>query len=402
MKRIFTIAFLALAFFSAKAQNDDIINFDATMNKSNELLMQQWISTHSNDNPKQIITIPVVVHIVYANTPQNISDTRVLEQIDVLNACYNDTAPYAPIPYDTVAADCEIRFCLAQRTPDGDSTDGIERRQTTVSGFAYGTGMKYYSSGGLDVWDPTKYLNIWVCNLTGGLTGFAEFPTGTPSATDGLVMHYQYFGVTGSTSPYNEGKSTVHELAHWLNLYHICCSAYYLGCPDMDYCADTPPMNSDFFSCSPPPPPPEDSCTTNPIQGNYMQFADDECLTFFTNDQSDRMHACLNTLRPWLLTSNGCIPPTVDLSNSEKGINSVSVFPNPTEGLSSLKFNSSFPVKMNFKILDITGRTLLFFTQDFSAGSHEIHINTTNLKAGVYFIQMESEEFSSTLKLIEL
>ncbi len=53
--------------------------------------------------------------------------------------------------------------------------------------------MKSSAQGGVDVVSPDEYLNIWVCNIGGGILGYAQFPGG-PSSTDGVVISPQYFG----------------------------------------------------------------------------------------------------------------------------------------------------------------------------------------------------------------
>ncbi len=102
------------------------------------------------------VTIPVVVHVVYFNTTQNLSDDKILSQIDVLNADFrrlNADASNTPGVWQSIAADCEINFCMATQDPNGNATTGIQRRQTTVNGFSTNDNMKFFSTGGLDAWD---------------------------------------------------------------------------------------------------------------------------------------------------------------------------------------------------------------------------------------------------------
>ena len=72
-----------------------------------------------------IITIPVVVHVVFENDLENITDAQVLSQIDVLNEDLrrlNADAADTPAEFEGVAADFEIEFCLATIDPDGNPT----------------------------------------------------------------------------------------------------------------------------------------------------------------------------------------------------------------------------------------------------------------------------------------
>jgi hypothetical protein len=141
---------------------------------------------------KAVITIPVVFHILYNTTAQNISDAQIMSQLDVLNKDFrkqNADASLTPSTFTSVAADCEFNFCMANVAPNGSSTNGIIRKSTSVTSFSANDAMKYDSQGGSNAWPVGSYLNIWVCNLGGGLLGYAQFPGG-PAATDGVVVNY--------------------------------------------------------------------------------------------------------------------------------------------------------------------------------------------------------------------
>ena len=110
---------------------------------------------------------------------------------------------------------------MASEDPNGNTTTGITRTATSQSSFSTNDGVKYSSSGGVDAWNTSEYLNIWVCDLSGGLLGYAQFPGGTASS-DGVVCDYAYFGNMGTaTPPYDQGRTLTHEIGHWLNLRHI-------------------------------------------------------------------------------------------------------------------------------------------------------------------------------------
>ena len=204
------------------------INPDYAINRQViENFTTQWVA----DNPQQAksaatITIPVVVHVVYRTAAQNISDAQVLSQIPVLNKDYrrlNTDAGNTPSVWQSIAADAGIEFCMASVDPNGNPTNGITRTETTVTSFtSNNSDVKFTSSGGRDAWPSNKYLNIWVCNLTGGILGYAT-PPGFPANQDGVVIGYKYYGTTGtSLDPvYNKGRTATHEVGHWLNLEHI-------------------------------------------------------------------------------------------------------------------------------------------------------------------------------------
>ncbi len=257
-----------------------------------------------------VITIPVVVHIVYRTSAENLSDAQVQSQINVLNEDFrrlNADAANTPSLFQSVAADVEIQFCLATRDPVGNPTNGITRTQTTKTSFSvYTDDVKYSSQGGKDAWPTDQYLNIWVCNLGSSTLGYAQFPNSGPSATDGVVIDYRYFGRGGSAqAPYNKGRTATHEVGHWLNLRHIWGDAQ---CGD-DYVNDTPVQQGPNYGC---PTFPKPSCSnTSDMFMNYMDYTDDACMNLFTQGQKTRMRAVLapNGFRAGLLTSQGCSAP---------------------------------------------------------------------------------------------
>ncbi len=282
--------------------------------------IKHWISnnTSSSKSMPNIITIPVVVHVIYKNSSQNISDAQIFSQIDILNEDFrmnNADASSVPSAFVGAAADCEIEFCLAVRDPNGNVTTGITRTYTTTSSFSGYTSMKYSSTGGQDAWNTSDYLNIWVCNLASGLLGFATFPGGN-SSTDGVVCDYSYFGNTGTaTSPYDLGRTATHEVGHWLNLYHIWGDSY---CGN-DYVSDTPKHEESNYGC--PSYPHASSCSGTGSSGemfmNYMDYTNDACMFMFSTGQKNRMRATLNGSRSSLLSSLGCqvVYPPITLSS---------------------------------------------------------------------------------------
>jgi hypothetical protein len=259
---------------------------------------------------RTVVTVPVVVHVVYNTSTQNISDQQIQSQLTVLNNDYrklNSDWTSTPSVFQPYVADCEVNFCLATQTASGASTTGIERRQTTTTSFSTNDNVKHYSTGGLDAWDATKYLNLWVCNLGGGLLGYAQFPGG-PASTDGVVITYTGFGTIGTaTTPYNKGRTATHEVGHWLNLYHIWGDDNG-ACTGTDQVSDTPNQGAENYGC---PTFPHISCTNGPngdMFMNYMDYTDDACMFMFTAGQKIRMQAVFAAggARASILTSQGC------------------------------------------------------------------------------------------------
>jgi hypothetical protein len=259
------------------------------------------------------ITIPVVVHVVYNTAQENISDAQIFSQIAILNEDFTRTNPDAgdtPADFLSVAADSEIEFCLATVDPQGNPTNGITRTQTNQSSFSTNNSVKFDASGGKDAWPAGDYLNIWVCDISGGILGYAQFPGG-PASTDGIVCDYLYFGDIGTaTPPYDLGRTATHEVGHWLNLRHIWGDG---GCGVDDFVADTPLAggpNFNGFPCTYPGP---NSCNTGSgdlpdMFQNYMDYSDDGCMNVFTLGQKARMRALFDTggFRESILSSTAC------------------------------------------------------------------------------------------------
>ncbi|NNL92387.1 MAG: T9SS type A sorting domain-containing protein [Saprospiraceae bacterium] len=259
------------------------------------------------NNPQKavtgIVTIPVVVHVVYNTAAQNISTAQINSQITILNEDFrrlnsdaNGTWPQA--------ADSEIEFCLATVDPNGNTTSGITRTSTSVTAHGTNDSVKFTSSGGIDAWPTSDYLNIWVCNIGGGILGYAQFPGG-PASTDGVVNGYQYFGNTGTaTAPFDLGRTCTHEVGHWLNLRHIWGDG---GCGVDDFVGDTPTSDNPNYGCASG----HVSCGTTDMVENYMDYSDDDCMNLYTEGQKTRMRALFDTggFRESLLSSNACGTP---------------------------------------------------------------------------------------------
>lgn len=267
----------------------------------------------TNSGERVVINIPVVFHIVHRNATQNISDAQIASQLTVLNNDFrklNADASLIPSTFASVASDMEFNFCMAQRTPSGAASNGINRvASTRTSSFGTNDAVKSASTGGAPGWDPNRYLNVWVCEIGGSILGYATFPGTATSTTDGVVVDFRYFGTTGTaTAPFNRGRTATHEVGHWLNLRHIWGDA---NCGS-DLVSDTPPHNTSNVGC--PTFPHLSTCTGTPIEMtmNYMDYTDDNCMYMFSNGQKTRAQALFAAggLRAALLTSDGCTAPS--------------------------------------------------------------------------------------------
>ncbi|MEO8590132.1 MAG: fibronectin type III domain-containing protein [Flavobacteriales bacterium] len=292
-----------------------------------EAFTAQYIHDHGTED-RAVVYIPVVFHIVYANSAQNISDARIQAQIAQLNADYarlNSDAGSTPSAFAPLGANTEVQFCLAQRDPSGNATTGIVRRSTTTSSFSDNDNVKRTANGGDNAWPAASYLNVWSANLSGGLLGYAQFPGGSAS-TDGVVCLYSSIGGMtnpGTATPYHLGRTMTHEVGHWLNLRHIWGDA---NCGS-DLVSDTPTQQTSNFGC---PNFPHTTCS-NGSNGdmfmNYMDYTDDACMNIFSTGQKARMQALFGTggARVSLLSSLGCTPPSGGTCAVPSGLASSSI-----------------------------------------------------------------------------
>ena len=213
LKSALTFLFVVLACYTTSAQAPKCHTDEAHQQllSSNPALMEQLkaneisVRDRIQNNRKglqrgtsTLVTIPVVFHIVYKNSTQNIADSNVVRQVDILNECYrlqNTNFSQTRSIFDTIAADVEVEFCLASVDPTGNPTNGITRTQAPstvffdpILGF---DNVKRSANGGKDPWPADQYLNIWICDMSlFGLTavlGYAQFPGGDP-LTDGVVI----------------------------------------------------------------------------------------------------------------------------------------------------------------------------------------------------------------------
>lgn len=365
-------------------------NLLADMQQAEEAAAR-WAAQHpAPQKTGSVVVIPTVVHVVYGNATENISDAQILSQIAVLNIDYRrlnaDTTRTRTV-FKPFAADCEIEFCLAQRDPSGAFTTGITRTSTTMPNFTTGDDVKHTATGGEDAWPTDQYFNIWVCDLAGGILGYAQMPGAGPAETDGVVMGYRYFGTTGVVlSPYNLGRPTTHEVGHWLGLFHMEGSG---PCGD-DLISDTPRMDitTAFVGCDTS----FNTCTDTPIDypdmiENFMFYADDSCMNLFTLGQKTRMWSFLNTDKLSLQTSLGCLPPVgIDAASDLPW--KVEVFPNPSNGTFRIEFEGVKNQSWSASVTDLAGRIVWNSAETSSAFSD---VDMSGHAQGLYLLNVASE-----------
>jgi hypothetical protein len=223
-------------------------------------------------NPGFTITIPVYVHIVMPNA-NVVTNTQIGNQISVLNNDFNTKnigdLPSGATDFVNDLTTTSIHFSLAQTFRHNDPKSSWGTNDAVKNAYPPIT--------------PQTHLNIWVCNIGGGVLGYAQFPGG-PSSTDGVViLHSSLPG--GTAAPYNLGRTATHEVGHYLNLRHIWGDG---PCKFDDYVLDTPSSDAPNYGC---PGYPTVNCKSADMTMNYMDYTDDDCMYMFTDGQTNRMHS---------------------------------------------------------------------------------------------------------------
>lgn len=298
--------------------------------------LKQYSTTFASNraNGDTIYRVPVVFHVVYENAAENINDSLLMNQIEVLNQDYrrrNADTNLTRAVFDTLAGDAQIEFYLAYEDPQGNPTRGITRTPTTETNFGIDLfsqnldKVKFDSTGGKSSWPTDKYLNIWVCDLEnpafplGQVLGFAYPPSCAPNwpqgqlptdpAVNGVVVHYKVLGrnnplSTGSFAIADKGRTATHEVGHYMGLRHIWGDgqgAIFGGvdCSADDGIADTPNAgNNAQQQCNYS----KNTCVDTPFDypdmiENYMDYAEEGCMNMFTHGQIEIMRASLATCR---------------------------------------------------------------------------------------------------------
>ena len=305
--------------FHKKGMNAEAVQqrFEKWMTAKKLERLQRTLRTQGTTQNEPILTIPVVVHVIHRGEPigqeTNIPFEQIESQIITLNEDFrrlnpdrNETLPV----FQDVAADTRIEFVLARQSPEGLPTNGITRTEGNQTNYSINSAS---TLSNLSYWPSDDYFNIWVAPLSGGLLGFAQFPisdlpglegANNNAETDGIVIDFRFFGRGGNAISTSRGRTTSHEVGHYLGLRHIWGDG---DCSADDFVDDTPLQESDSEGCPINP----FSCGSPDMFQNYMDYTTDVCMNLFTQDQKERMRIVLTNSprRASLLVSPGLIDP---------------------------------------------------------------------------------------------
>lgn len=269
------------------------------------------------------ITIPVVFHVVLSRQSM-VTDAQIMAQLDTINKDYagtNGGAAKIPSYFKSLFGQSGIQFCLAQRTPNDAPSTGIERYTTTRNSFDYTNNqVKHAESGGADAWDTDKYLNVWICDLSGSTLGYATFPDDGVKDEQGVAVDYASLP-GGAATGFNQGKTLTHEIGHYFDLYHIWGDDNG-ACTGTDNIDDTPNQSNSTTTFQTGMV--TDRCTSTApgiMYQNFMDYSPDATLFMFTQMQVAHMEEIFEKYRSSLLLSNACTP--VDVKKKDASLKTI-------------------------------------------------------------------------------
>jgi len=340
------------------------------------------VNTDTTQNGKKII--PVVFHVIHGYGAENISKEQIEDAIARLNIDFqklnSDTVPGVNTwaGFNSLRANCNFEFRLAKIDPNGNCTEGVDRKYDERTNYAYYNLLHDYA------WDPKKYLNVYSVafiypegmSLPDGaaIGGMSVFPPSNPltslftngdTLVDGVLIRHDGIGAIGTATalmgmPINAlNRTFTHELGHYFNLYHPFQNMKLIsGIPMMgaDGCAtsggpfglvtlsgdevsDTPPVQAaaqnTSISCYVPGD--RNTCSETDdlpdMVENFMDYQLGYCTNIFTNGQNDRIQATMMADRRqlwsyenliatgvWDVASNPICAPIADFQSNAASV----------------------------------------------------------------------------------
>lgn len=329
----------------------------------------------------------------------NITNEQIISQIDVLNEDYRRKEGTNGFNSDPAGADVNIEFRLAEIDPNGAPTVGITRTYHSNASFDVNSDDELLKS--IILWPTDRYLNIWVTSLKNKYLGYSQFPdgNGTPgldangglAKTDGVVINHANFGRrigTANAGVYRDGRTTTHEVAHWLGLLHTWGDE---DCGD-DYCADTPQISgpNNSTTC----PELTSNCNGTTIRNmieNFLDYSPDQCMNIFTQDQKNRIRSVLavSPRRRELVKNAASVLQAKNIA--------LQLSPNPTEDILRIDMDAADLQKnITVEVVNTLGKLVL--RAQYMNPGEPISMDVRALPTGIYLIRVATPENFHTAK----
>jgi hypothetical protein len=366
--------------------------------------------------------IPVVFHVLHYGEPTglgtNLASGQIYSQIEVLNEDFRRLNPdFANVPaqFQAVSGDANIEFYPARDAPTGARLrePGINRIQVPRQpGFFWTTETFDAQFKPGSIWDPARYLNVWVVDslrsIDGLTAGYAQFPDLSGLAgldprnglaqTDGVVVRASRLGsivkapwARALDNPrFDRGRTLTHEVGHYLGLFH----PYQGGCLRGDFCDDTPAQEGRTFNC----PTNRTSCSGQLVMSqNFLDTTDDRCMGLFTQCQVGRMRTVLEVSprRRELPNSNVGVGDLATARLEEPLAQAVVVYPNPATGSVRVQLPTGLRAEA-YALYTPLGQPV----RDEALGGSQLTIDVSGLASGVYLLHLGTERGTVVKKVV--
>lgn len=345
--------------------------------KRDEFLIKARNSMNGIERTNTTVNIPVIFHVLYNDTSDNISKELIGAQFDQINLDFSNTnsdgskvpqvpnpsdAPYDPnIDYShaSVRGSHDVRFFGANGEQNGNdlienvsiirynistgSVSGVSQAASLVNSTQADNG----ATGGFQ----SGYMNIYIAPLGGGLLGQA-----TLGGTTHCVVLTESVGsvdTPGSAAPYDLGRTLTHELGHNFSYNHIFNSPNCSSQEISDIPAQTSPngsganvyeYNNAWYGKGA-----SNNCIGTSGKGdqfvNYMDYSADADLIMFSAGQAVNGYSWASAVQWADVTGSNTSPVVSDIN--------VNAIINESCGVGGQIFGQSFPNKKNLSLSSV-------------------------------------------------